>query len=73
LGQEAYAGGGYAVPCCVFYEVHGLVGQVEEFSFGARIAGIGGYAYAGGDMGIDAGIFQPHRFTDQLVEAASYA
>jgi uncharacterized protein YbjQ (UPF0145 family) len=38
--EEADACGSDAIAGGVFYEVHGFVGEVEEFGFGTRIGGI---------------------------------
>lgn len=72
LGEESYAGGGYAVTRCIFDQIHRFVGQVQEFGFGAGIAGVGRYADAGGYVSVDAGVLQPDGFANEFVEAAGY-
>src|SRR5579864_131388 len=70
--EKTYTGGCDAVAGGVLDEIHGLVGEVEEFGFGARIGGVGGDADAGGDLDVEARVLQPDGFTNQSVETAGY-
>src|SRR5271166_6142642 len=70
LGENAHAGGGDAVPRGLFDQVHGLVGQVQQLSFRARIGGIRGDADARGDIHVDSSVLQPNSFANQLMQAA---
>jgi transcriptional regulator with XRE-family HTH domain len=69
FGEHSEAGGGDVVAGEVFDQVHGFVGQVEQFGFGLGVARVGSDTEAGGDVNVEAVLAKPGRFTDQLVEA----
>ena len=73
FGEDAGGGGGYAVACGVFDEVHGFVGEMEEAGLVGGIEGIGGDADAGGDADVQTCVLQPGCLFDQPMQAARNA
>ena len=68
--EETDACGCDAVARGVLDEVHGFVGEVQEFCFSSRVGGVGGDADAGGDLHVEARLLQPDGFANQDVQAA---
>src|SRR5208282_3215824 len=69
-GKDANAGGGDAIARGVFDQVHGLVGEVEQLGFVARVGGVGRHSHARGDADFQAQILHPHVVADALVQAS---
>jgi hypothetical protein len=70
IGEQADAGGGYAIARGVLDEVHGFVGEMQEFGFRARVRRVRCDADACGDLHVDSRFSEPDGFADQFVQAA---
>ena len=69
--KDALIRGGDAIASAVLHEVHGLVGQVQQFGLAVRVRRETGHAHAAGNVHVQPFGGQPHPLANQQIGRAS--